>query len=69
VDYRTDSGTWWQHANLNCDTSMREEWTKQQPLNNRRRKNKLPNYLARLWHSFGLNTNTRTECWRSNTRT
>jgi hypothetical protein len=29
----------------------------------------LPNHLARLRQSFCLNTNTKTGCWRSNTRT
>jgi hypothetical protein len=30
---------------------------------------KLPNHLVRLRQSFCLNTNTRTGCWRSSTRT
>jgi hypothetical protein len=30
---------------------------------------RLPNHLVRLRQSFCLNTNTRTGCWRSNTRT
>jgi hypothetical protein len=28
-----------------------------------------PARLARLWQDYSLNTNTRTGCWRSNTRT
>jgi hypothetical protein len=29
----------------------------------------LPNHLARIRQSFYLNTNTRTGCWKSSTRT
>jgi hypothetical protein len=29
----------------------------------------LPNHLERLQQTFCLNSNTRTGCWRSNTRT
>jgi hypothetical protein len=66
--YRADSGIWGQQTNLNCHTPVREEL----PLKDRKKKRKkknLPNNLVRLQQSFCLNINTRTGCWRSNTRT
>jgi hypothetical protein len=53
----------------NCHTSLREKLNKQLLLKNRTKKKPLPNHLMRLQQSFCLNTNTRTGCWRSNTRT
>jgi hypothetical protein len=38
VGYKADSGTWGEHWNLNCHTSLTEELTKQLLLNNRRKK-------------------------------
>jgi hypothetical protein len=42
VDYRADFLKKGQHANLNCNTSLREELTKQLPLKDRRKKNHYP---------------------------
>jgi hypothetical protein len=51
-------------------TSLREELTKQLLLNDRKKNlASLYNHLARLRQSFCLSTNTRTACWRCNTRT
>jgi hypothetical protein len=52
------SGTWGQHTNVNCHTSLRV--TKQLTLKDRGKKT-LPYHLVRLWQSFCLNTNTRTD--------
>jgi hypothetical protein len=49
--------------------SLREELTKQLPLKDRKKNLvSLPNHLVRLRQSFCLNTNTRTWCRKSNTR-
>jgi hypothetical protein len=51
-------------------TWLREELTKQLLLKDREKKlGSLPNHLARLRQSFCLNSNTRTGCWKSNTKT
>jgi hypothetical protein len=65
-------GSWGQYTNSNCQTSLREELTKQLPLKDRGKKTlaKLPNnHLARIRQSLCLNTSTRTGCWMSNSRT
>jgi hypothetical protein len=55
------SGTWGQHTNLNCQTLLRQELTKQLPLKEEKLV-RLPNHLSRLKQSFCFNTNTRTGC-------
>jgi hypothetical protein len=51
-------------------SSLREELTKQLLLKDRKENWRvLPNNLVRLWQSFCLNTNTRTRCWKSSSRT
>jgi hypothetical protein len=66
LGYRTDSRTGGQHTNLNHHTSLREELTKQLPLKDRRGKKEKNTTQppGKLLQSFGLNTNTRTGCWR-----
>jgi hypothetical protein len=62
------SRTWRKHKNLNCHTSLRKEMMKQLPLKHRIKKT-LPYHLVRLGQRFCLNTNTRAECWKNNTKT
>jgi hypothetical protein len=67
VDYRSDSGTLkLKLPHLTEGGADQAAVTERQKI---KKKKTLPNYLARLQQSFSLNTNTRTGCWRSNTRT
>jgi hypothetical protein len=57
------SGTWGQ-ATAHWERSLQSSchWKTEEKLG------RLPNHLVRLRQSLCLNTNTRTGCWRSNTR-